>query len=104
MSLTLGLGGLTWSYHLRSNSGSNGPEAKESHRFLASGPFKFFQKNRPSLYHVGLELPQQRFRRLRLQFHYSIFVMAREDTRLRFQCGQNLALVLRNFEANAAKG
>src|SRR5207248_4821924 len=26
-------------YHLRSNSGSNGPIAKESHRFLVAGPF-----------------------------------------------------------------
>jgi exonuclease III len=28
-------------YHLRSNSGSNGPLAKECHRFLVVGPFKF---------------------------------------------------------------
>ncbi len=27
-------------YHLRSNSGSNGPIAKECHRFLVAGPFK----------------------------------------------------------------
>ena len=27
------------SYHLRSNSGSNGPIAKECHRFLVAGPF-----------------------------------------------------------------
>jgi hypothetical protein len=26
--------------HLRSNSGSNGPVAKECHRFLVAGPFK----------------------------------------------------------------
>jgi len=26
-------------YHLRSNSGSNGPIAKECHRFLVAGPF-----------------------------------------------------------------
>jgi hypothetical protein len=28
-------------HHLRSNSGSNGPAAKKSHRFLAIGPFNF---------------------------------------------------------------
>ena len=28
-------------YHLRSNSGSNGPIAKECHRFLVAGPFNF---------------------------------------------------------------
>jgi hypothetical protein len=36
-------------YHLRSNSGSNGPIAKECHRFLVVGPFKF---GRESLGHV----------------------------------------------------
>ena len=30
-------------YHLRSNSGSNGPIAKECHRFLVAGPFKLFE-------------------------------------------------------------
>jgi exonuclease III len=29
-------------YHLRSTSGSNGPIAKECHRFLVAGPFEFF--------------------------------------------------------------
>ena len=33
--------GLALNYHLRSNSGSNGPIAKECHRFLVVGPFKF---------------------------------------------------------------
>ena len=33
--------GLALNYHLRSNSGSNGPIAKECHRFLVAGPFKF---------------------------------------------------------------
>jgi hypothetical protein len=33
--------GLALRYHLRSNSGSNGPIAKECHRFLVAGPFKF---------------------------------------------------------------
>src|ERR1700691_835241 len=32
--------GLALNYHLRSNSGSNGPIAKECHRFLVAGPFK----------------------------------------------------------------
>ena len=39
--LTSQMRGLAWIYHLRSNSGSNGPIAKESHRFLVAGPFKF---------------------------------------------------------------
>src|ERR1700727_698500 len=30
-------------YHLRSNSGSNGPIAKECHRFLVAGPFKLLR-------------------------------------------------------------
>src|ERR1700758_1840616 len=38
--LTSLLGGLALNYHLRSNSGSNGPIAKECHRFLVAGPFK----------------------------------------------------------------
>src|SRR5579863_5962645 len=35
------MGGLAWKYHLRSNSGSNGPVAKDCHRFLVAGPFKY---------------------------------------------------------------
>ena len=31
-------------YHLRSNSGSNGPIAKECHRFLVAGPFNLLVK------------------------------------------------------------
>jgi hypothetical protein len=42
--LTSCLTGLAWTYHLRSNSGSNGPIAKECHRFLVAGPFKFFPR------------------------------------------------------------
>src|ERR1700754_4296058 len=42
--LTSALAGLAYKYHLRSNSGSNGPIAKESHRFLVAGPFKFLRK------------------------------------------------------------
>jgi hypothetical protein len=38
--LTSGAAGLAWKYHLRSNSGSNGPIAKDCHRFLVAGPFK----------------------------------------------------------------
>ena len=34
--------GLAYKYHLRSTSGSNGLVVKESHRFLAASPFKFF--------------------------------------------------------------
>jgi hypothetical protein len=37
--LTLGAQGLAYKHHLRSNSGSSGPIAKESHRFLVAGPF-----------------------------------------------------------------
>ena len=37
--LTYGMEGVAYIYHLRSNSGSNGPIAKESHRFLVAGPF-----------------------------------------------------------------
>jgi hypothetical protein len=33
---------LAYIYHLRSNSGSNGPIAKECHRFLVAGPFYFY--------------------------------------------------------------
>src|SRR5580700_3536347 len=40
-SLTSRQRGLAWIYHLRSNSGSNGPIAKECHRFLVAGPFNF---------------------------------------------------------------
>src|SRR5580700_6252630 len=40
-SLTSRQRGLAWLYHLRSNSGSNGPIAKECHRFLVAGPFNF---------------------------------------------------------------
>ena len=40
--LTYGTEGVAYIYHLRSNSGSNGPIAKESHRFLVAGPFKCF--------------------------------------------------------------
>src|SRR5204863_9531490 len=43
--LTSRMRGLAWMYHLRSNSGSNGPIAKESHRFLVAGPFKFDWKD-----------------------------------------------------------
>ncbi len=32
-------------YHLRSDSGSNGPIAKECHRFLVAGPFKLLRRN-----------------------------------------------------------
>src|ERR1019366_4713823 len=39
--LTSAKSGLALKYHLRSNSGSNGPIAKECHRFLVVGPFKF---------------------------------------------------------------
>ena len=38
-TLTSRLRGLPYRYHLRSNSGSNGPIAKECHRFLVAGPF-----------------------------------------------------------------
>ena len=37
--LTFAGAGLTYEYHLRSESGSSGLEAKKSHRFLAAGPF-----------------------------------------------------------------
>jgi len=33
-------------YYLRSESGSNGLEAKKSHRFLAAGPFAFTDSQR----------------------------------------------------------
>src|SRR5437868_9263423 len=39
LSLTSGRRRLPYRHHLRSNSGSNGPIAKKSHRFLAAGPF-----------------------------------------------------------------
>src|SRR5215469_9767676 len=39
LDLTSVMMGLAYRYHLRSNSGSNGPVAKESHRFLVAGPF-----------------------------------------------------------------
>src|SRR5215472_2180540 len=41
LGLTSSKRGLACIYHLRSNSGSNGPIAKESHRFLVAGPFNF---------------------------------------------------------------
>jgi hypothetical protein len=41
-------------YHLRSNSGSNGPIAKECHRFLVAGPFNFRDA------HVGTAAPSSR--------------------------------------------
>ncbi len=37
--LTSSQTGVALIYHLRSNSGSNGPIAKECHRFLVAGPF-----------------------------------------------------------------
>jgi hypothetical protein len=40
--LTSGIAGLAWKYHLRSNSGSSGPIAKDCHRFLVAGPFNFW--------------------------------------------------------------
>src|SRR5579872_4656599 len=41
--------GLALKYHLRSNSGSNGPIAKECHRFLVAGPFKLLAESNLSI-------------------------------------------------------